>query len=98
MDYKKHSSESKDPKCVNGVTNVEGLDDEVVEGLNDSEDDRVTALVDGFDGVDVIVPINQGQIVARLIGRPYKKTEDGEYYSDELDISDPDESGDKEQV
>lgn len=75
------------------MTDVEGLDDEVVEGLNDSEDDRVTALV---DGVDATTPINQGQIVARLIGRPYKKTEDDEYYSDELDISDPDESGDKE--
>ena len=51
-------------KYVNGVTKVEGLDYEMVEGLDDSEDDRVTALVDGADKVDVTIPINQGEIVA----------------------------------
>ncbi|KAI5422418.1 hypothetical protein KIW84_045754 [Lathyrus oleraceus] len=48
------------PKCANGAKNMEGLYDEVVEGL----DDIATALVDGFDGVDVNAPINQGEIVA----------------------------------
>lgn len=81
------------PKYVNGVTNGEGLDYEVVEELYDNEDDRATTLVDGFD---VTVPINQGEIVAILIGRPNKKTEDDEYYSDELDSSDSDESGNEE--
>lgn len=81
------------PKYVNGMTNREGLDDDVVEGLYDSEDDRAITLVDGFD---VTVPINQGKIVAILIAKPNKKTEDDEYYSDELDGSDSDESGDEE--
>lgn len=84
------------PKCVNGVKDVEGLDDEVVEGLDNSEDDRATALVDGFDEVDVTVPINQGEIVAGLLCTPNKKNDEDEYYSDELDSSDPDESGDEE--
>lgn len=78
------------------VTYVKGLDDEVVERLDDSEDDRAIALVDGFGGVDVIIPINQGEIVAGLLYRPNKKAEDDEYYSDELDNSDPNDSGDKE--
>ncbi|KAI5432133.1 hypothetical protein KIW84_036037 [Lathyrus oleraceus] len=77
-------------KYVNGVTKVEGLDYEMVEGLDDSEDDRVIALVDGFD---VTVPINQWEIVAGLLCRPNKKTKDDEYYNDEMDNSDPDESG-----
>ncbi|KAI5404655.1 hypothetical protein KIW84_051710 [Lathyrus oleraceus] len=75
------------------VDDMEGLDDDVVEGLYDSEDDRAITLVDGFD---VTVPINQGKIVAILIAKPNKKTEDDEYYSDELDGSDSDESGDEE--
>lgn len=40
-------------KCVNGVIDIKIIYDKVVEGLDDSEDDRVIAPVDGFDGVDV---------------------------------------------
>lgn len=81
---------------VNGVTSMEGIDDEVIEGLDDSEDDRATTLVDGFDGFYVIVLINHWDIVAGLLGRPKKKIEDGEYFSDELDGLDPHESDDDE--
>lgn len=44
----------------------------------------------------MIVPINEGDIVAGLLGKPKKKIEDDEYYSDDLDNSYPDESGDDE--
>ncbi|KAI5445504.1 hypothetical protein KIW84_013655 [Lathyrus oleraceus] len=81
------------PKCINGVADVAGIYDEVVEWLDDSEDDKVNAIVDGFDGVDVSVPINQWELVSRLIGKHDKKTKDDEYVSDELDSSNPYESG-----
>lgn len=81
-------------KCLNGVKNMEGIDYEVIEGFDDIEDDRVTTLVDGFNGVDVTVPINHRDTVAGLLGRLKKKIENDEYYSDELDISDPNESVD----
>ncbi|KAI5435767.1 hypothetical protein KIW84_022261 [Lathyrus oleraceus] len=77
------------PKYVNGVTDMEGIYDEVIEGLDDNENDRVTILVDGFDRVDVTIPINHGEIVVGLLGRHKKKIEDNEYCSDELDNSDP---------
>lgn len=66
----------------------------MVEGFKDNEDDRTTALI---DGIDVNVPINYGDIVARLLDRPKKKIDDGdEYCSDGLDNSYPDESDDDE--
>ncbi|KAI5447076.1 hypothetical protein KIW84_014792 [Lathyrus oleraceus] len=69
-------------------------DDEVVEWFKDNEDNRTTALI---DRIDVNVPINYGDIVARLLDRPKKKIDDGdEYYSDELDNSYLDESDDDE--
>ncbi|XP_058746290.1 uncharacterized protein LOC131619180 [Vicia villosa] len=37
------------PRCVNEVGEMEGSDEDEVEGLGDSEDERATALVDGFD-------------------------------------------------
>ena len=40
-------------KCVNGVIDIKIIHDKMVEGLDDSEDDRVIAPVDGFDGIDV---------------------------------------------
>lgn len=84
------------PKCVNGVTNMEGLDDKVVEGFDDGEDDKTIAFIDGFEGIDVNVPINHGDVVPGLLGGPKKKIEDDAYFSDELDNSYPDESGDDE--
>ncbi|KAI5423905.1 hypothetical protein KIW84_030211 [Lathyrus oleraceus] len=63
-DVKDIEVEARVPKCVNGVTYMEGIYDEVIEGLDDSEDDRATALVDEFDGGDVVVPINHRDIVA----------------------------------
>ncbi|KAI5434587.1 hypothetical protein KIW84_021427 [Lathyrus oleraceus] len=74
------------PKCVNRVTGVEGLDDEVVERLDNSEDDKF--------GVTIL--INQGELVAGLLGRSNKRIDDDGYYSDKLDNSDPDGFGDEE--
>lgn len=39
---------------------IEKQDDEVVEGFDDSEDDRTNALVDVFEGIDVTLTINRG--------------------------------------
>lgn len=75
---------------------MKGVYDEVIEGLDDNEDDRATAPVDGFDGIYVTVSINHGEIVSRLLGSPKKKIENDEYCSDELDSSYPNESGDDE--
>src|ERR1044072_7405599 len=47
------------PRCVNEVSQMEGSDEDDVEGLGDSEDDRATALVDGFEGVDIGLPKNE---------------------------------------
>lgn len=38
------------PKCVNWVTYMDEINDEVVEGFNDCEDGIATAFVDGFHG------------------------------------------------
>ncbi|KAI5417211.1 hypothetical protein KIW84_042000 [Lathyrus oleraceus] len=77
------------PRCVNEIIDLDGCDDEGVERFNDSENERTTAIVDGFDGIDVSLPINEGTIfVGLLIGSKKKKWEDDEYVSDELDNSD----------
>lgn len=78
------------PRCVNEIIDLDGCDDDGVEGFNDSENERTTAIADGFDGIDVSLPINEGTIfVGLLIGSKKKKWEDDEYVSDELDNSDP---------
>lgn len=52
------------PRCINGMTNMEGLDDDGIEDFDDSEDERTIAIIDGFYGMDVNLPINQEAIVA----------------------------------
>ncbi|CAK8575777.1 unnamed protein product [Lathyrus sativus] len=84
----------REPKCVNRVTDMEGIEDEVVEGLDDREDDIATALVDGFEGIDVTLPIREYGVITGLLGSPNKKFDEDDYYSDELDSSYPDDSCD----
>lgn len=58
-------------------------------------DERTTTIADGFDGINVSLPINEGTIVVGLLtGSKKNKGEDDEYVSDELDNSDPDVSDD----
>src|SRR3954470_3561625 len=88
------------PICVHEFTelNEDVSDEDVVKGLNDSEDERTTALVDGFgyDGPDVTIPLREGPIIAGLLPCPNKKNlEDEDYVSEELDSSDPDNSEDE---
>ncbi|KAI5400612.1 hypothetical protein KIW84_065482 [Lathyrus oleraceus] len=52
------------PRCINGMTNMEGLDDDGVEDFDDSEDERTIAIIDGFYGMDVNLPITQEAICA----------------------------------
>ncbi|KAI5433893.1 hypothetical protein KIW84_020937 [Lathyrus oleraceus] len=54
----------KVPRCINGMTNMEGLNDDGAKCFNDSEDEITTAIIDGFDGIDVNLPISQEGIVA----------------------------------
>lgn len=64
----------KSPRCVNEMVELDGCNDEGFEGFNDNGDERTTAIVDGFDGIDVSLPINEGTIVAGLlIGSKKKK-------------------------
>lgn len=83
-------------ECIIMMPNMEGFDDEGVKSLDDSEDERTTAIIDGFDGIDSNLPINQQAIVVGYLGSPSRKFEDDDYFSDELDNSDPDESDDDE--
>ncbi|KAI5406625.1 hypothetical protein KIW84_053096 [Lathyrus oleraceus] len=96
--YVEHSTGNMDPadrepKCVNDDDHppdngIDGLDEEKVEGLDDSEDERATAYFDGFEGIDVTKPIRE---------EPNKSMDsDDVYYSDELNSSDPDDSCDEE--
>src|SRR4051812_22395443 len=58
----------REPTCVNGVTNVDNLGDEVIEDLDDTKDDRAIALLDAFEGIDVTLPIREEGVVAGLLG------------------------------
>ncbi|XP_050908438.1 uncharacterized protein LOC127122074 [Lathyrus oleraceus] len=67
--YVEHSTGNMDPadrepKCVNDDDHppdngIVRLDEEKVEGLDDSEDERATAYFDGFEGIDVTKPIRE---------------------------------------
>ncbi|XP_058769901.1 uncharacterized protein LOC131643640 [Vicia villosa] len=99
-----------DPSVVGNVTpkyvfDLEVSDEEFIEGFNDSEDERTTAIVDGFydlDGIDVTVPIREGPVIAGLLPCPKKKKYDDEdeeeYLSEELNSSDPDNSEDDKKL
>ncbi|XP_058781430.1 uncharacterized protein LOC131655613 [Vicia villosa] len=79
------------PRCVNEVGEMEGSDEEEVEGLGDSEDERATALVDGFEGIDISLPQKEVPKVAEYVSVSKEKPcEEDEYVSDELESSDPD--------
>ncbi|KAI5388143.1 hypothetical protein KIW84_074005 [Lathyrus oleraceus] len=73
------------------MPNMEGFDDEGVKNLDDSEDERTTDIIDGFDGIDGNLPINQQAIVVGYLGSPPRKLEGDDYFSDGLDNSYPDE-------
>ncbi|XP_058769018.1 uncharacterized protein LOC131642868 [Vicia villosa] len=75
------------PRCVNEVVDMEGSD----EGLGDSEDERATAILDGFEGIDIGLPMKETPKGLEFISEPKeKKCEEDEYISDELESSDPD--------
>ncbi|XP_058726497.1 uncharacterized protein LOC131597850 [Vicia villosa] len=79
------------PRCVNEVVEMEGSDEDVVEGLGDSEDERATAILDGFEGIDIGLPMKETPKGLEFISEPKeKKCEEDEYISDELESSDPD--------
>ncbi|CAI8597113.1 unnamed protein product [Vicia faba] len=82
--------------CVNEVNEMDGLEEEMVEGLDDSEDERATALLDGFEGIDVTLPLNEDVSLSGLFGRPKKTTNEDEYLCDELNSDDPNDSCDDE--
>ncbi|KAI5384162.1 hypothetical protein KIW84_071244 [Lathyrus oleraceus] len=63
----------KSHMCMNEMVELDGFDDEGVEGFNDSEDERTTAIADGFDGIDVSLPITKGTIVVGLLTGSKKK-------------------------
>ncbi|XP_050909711.1 uncharacterized protein LOC127123544 [Lathyrus oleraceus] len=103
--YVEHSTGNMDPadrepKCVNDDDHppdngIDGLDEEKVEGLDDSEDERATAYFDGFEGIDVTKPIREEP--NNSMEEPNKSMDsDDVYYSDELNSSDPDDSCDEE--
>ena len=85
-------ADDMEPNCVNEVNEMDGLEEEMVEGLDDSEDERATALLDGFEGIDVTLPLNEDVSLSGLFGRPKKTTNEDEYHSDELNSDDPDDS------
>ncbi|KAI5404536.1 hypothetical protein KIW84_051624 [Lathyrus oleraceus] len=98
--YVEHSTGNMDPadrepKCVNDDDHppdngIDGLDEEKVEGLDDSEDERATAYFDGFEGIDVTKPIREEP--NNSMEEPNKSMDsDDVYYSDELNSSDPDD-------
>jgi hypothetical protein len=47
------------PRCVNETVEVDNWDEDGVEGLGDSEDERATGLMDGFEEIDFTVPIRE---------------------------------------
>lgn len=69
----------KSSMCVNEMVELDRCDDEGVEGFNDNEDERTTAIADGFDGIDVSLPINEGTIVVGLLTSS-KKEEMGRWW------------------
>ncbi|XP_058741808.1 uncharacterized protein LOC131614203 [Vicia villosa] len=80
----------------NIVYELEDSEEEIVEGLNNSEDERTTAIADGFDGIDVTIPLSEGPVIAGLLTYPNKKKcDDEEYASEDLLSSDPDNSEDE---
>ncbi|XP_058733542.1 uncharacterized protein LOC131605168 [Vicia villosa] len=100
-DLRSLDSEVKEPNCVNEVNEGDELEEEIVEGLDDNEDERVIALHDGFEGdgpkgLGFTVPLNEDVSISKLFGRPNKKMDGDEYHSDELNSDDPDDSCDEE--
>lgn len=75
------------------MPDMEGSVDEGVKGFKDSEDERTTALTNGFE---VNLPPNGSNIVApiEVICSSQDKIEDGEYVSDEFGSSYLDEFDD----
>lgn len=63
----------KSLRFVNEMVELDGCDDKGVEGFNDSEDERTTTIVNGFDGIDVSLPINEGTIVIGWLTGSKKK-------------------------
>ncbi|KAI5443843.1 hypothetical protein KIW84_012480 [Lathyrus oleraceus] len=82
----------REPRFINEMKNMEAIDDGGVEGFDDSEDERTTATTYRFDFTQLL---NECNIVARLTFSSKKKMEGGEYDSEELDNSYPDESDDE---
>ncbi|KAI5404128.1 hypothetical protein KIW84_051317 [Lathyrus oleraceus] len=78
--------------CVTQVNGDIYLEHDV--SFDDIEDERITDIIDGLDGIGVNLPINPEGIIAGYLSMPQKKFEDDDYLSDELDNPDPDESGD----
>ncbi|XP_058746525.1 uncharacterized protein LOC131619449 [Vicia villosa] len=87
------------PRCVNETDVQDQSDEEGVEGLGDSEDERATGLEDGFEDIDVSVPRKEALSLSDVMrGSEKKEMEDeDEYVINELDSSDPDLS-DEEKV
>ncbi|KAI5441517.1 hypothetical protein KIW84_010843 [Lathyrus oleraceus] len=46
-------------RCMNEMVEINGCDNERVERFNDSEEERIIFTADGFDGIDVSLPINK---------------------------------------
>ncbi|XP_058742255.1 uncharacterized protein LOC131614714 [Vicia villosa] len=88
VDYSVASVRS--PRCVNEVVEMEGSDEDDVEGLGDSEDERATAILDGFEGIDIGLPMKETTKGLEFISEPKEKKCEDEYISDELESSDPD--------
>ncbi|KAI5439719.1 hypothetical protein KIW84_025189 [Lathyrus oleraceus] len=63
----------KSSRCVNEMVELDGCDDEGLEGFNDNEDESTTAIADGFDGIDVSLSINEGTIIVGLLTGSEKK-------------------------
>ncbi|XP_058766709.1 uncharacterized protein LOC131640313 [Vicia villosa] len=86
----------RSPRCVNEVVQMINVDEDGVEGLGDSEYERATALLNGFEDIDVTIPVNEAPSLSGFM-RASKKTkleDDDVYVSDDLDSSDPDMSDD----
>ncbi|XP_058766938.1 uncharacterized protein LOC131640561 [Vicia villosa] len=84
------------PRCVNDFVGLDATDEDAVERLNNSEDERTTTIADGFEEIDVTIPIREGPEIAGLLPYPSKrKLEDEDYVSEELDSSDPDKYEDE---
>lgn len=52
---------------------MDGCDDEGVKGLGDSENERSTTISNGFDGIDVNLPINVGLTIAEFYVVPKRR-------------------------